>query len=305
MSRFECPEANVERPSAECAVELQLKPQTKDLGGFQVRRALPSAQRQTVGPFIFFDQMGPSGFQYGEGIDVRPHPHIGLATITYLFEGAIMHRDSLGTELVIRPGDVNWMKAGRGIVHSERTPEELRGRTGHRLHGIQAWVALPTSQERAEPAFTHYPEADLPRFEHDGVRISLIAGQWLNRESPVLVDSPTLYAEVRSDRQTELIIPDEYAERALYIVEGEVVIADERYDAGSMVVLRPGATVSIGIQANTHFMLLGGDPVDGQREIWWNFVASKPELMDQARADWKAGRFEPVPNETEHIPLPE
>ncbi|MEM1080423.1 MAG: pirin family protein, partial [Pseudomonadota bacterium] len=283
-----------------------LTPGIKDLGdGFRVRRALPSGKRRMVGPFIFFDQMGPSVFSGEQGIDVRPHPHIGLATITFLFKGGVMHRDSLGTEMVIRPGDVNWMKAGRGIVHSERTPAEMRSKDSHELSGIQAWVALPKSEEQAEPAFVHYPQASLPRFEHGGAHIALIAGQLFGHQSPVAVDWPTIYAEIRVPQAVELHVSSDYHERALYVVSGEIQLDQRSFSAGSMVILTPGKPIDVQFSDASHAMLLGGKTMDGERLIWWNFVASNQALMDQAKADWQADRFDPVPNEDERIPLPE
>ena len=308
MSWSDCPEAKTragDEQQTKSAVELVLTPQTKDLGGFEVRRALPSSKRQMVGPFIFFDEMGPAEFERGKGIDVRPHPHIGLATITYLFDGAIMHRDSLGTELAIEPGDVNWMKAGRGIVHSERTPEANRGEDGHPLHGIQAWLALPKDQEQAEPAFVHYPESELPEIDTDGVSIRLIAGSLFGQESPVKVDWPTLYAEIHMLNEASISVDVDYDERALYIVSGEVNIGDQTVQAGSMVIFTAGAVVNIQAGKTSHLMLLGGKTMDGPRHIWWNFVASDMELIEQAKDDWQHERFDAVPGETERIPLPE
>jgi len=308
MTHFNCPAADASAPDAhelQSDVELVLRPRSRDLGGFEVRRALPAGQRQMVGPFIFFDEMGPSEFSRGNGIDVRPHPHIGLATITYLFNGEILHRDSLGTEMVIKPGDVNWMKAGRGIVHSERTPQVTREADHHPLHGIQAWVALPLDQERAEPSFIHYPKAALPEIELESVSIRLIAGHFFGHTSPVSVDWPTLYAEIQLQADAEILVDDEYDERALYIVSGKLQIGDDRFEAGSMVILRAGMPVNLQSVNPTHMMLLGGKAIDGPRHIWWNFVASDQRLLEQAKADWTADRFDPVPNECERIALPE
>ena len=308
MSWSQCPEAKTEAldsPESDTAIELVLRPRTRDLGGFEVRRALPSGKRQMVGPFIFFDEMGPSEFERGKGIDVRPHPHIGLATVTYLFDGEIMHRDSLGTELAIQPGDVNWMKAGRGITHSERTPEASRDADHHPLHGIQAWVALPLDEERAEPSFVHYEADMLPEIELDGISIRLIAGRLFGQESPVAVDWPTLYAELHMLTDTSLSIDDRYDERALYIVSGEVRIEHELFEAGSMVILRAGAPIDMQATKSSHVMLLGGNTMDGPRLIWWNFVASDQALIEQAKVDWEQDRFDAVPGEHERIPLPE
>ena len=309
MSWSECPEAKIETAESDTlqtAIELVIKPRTRDLGGFEVRRALPSGKRQMVGPFIFFDEMGPSEFAADKGIDVRPHPHIGLATITYLFDGEIMHRDSLGTALAIKPGDVNWMKAGRGIVHSERTPEANRKVDRHPLHGIQAWVALPREQEQADPSFVHYGAADLPQFERHGAAIRLIAGRLFGHESPVAVDWPTLYAEIRMPADCGAINLDaDYDERALYIVSGSLRAGQQIFEAGTMAILRPGQTVEVTANETTHAMLLGGRSMDEPRHIWWNFVASDMALIEQAKADWQAERFDAVPGEHERIPLPD
>lgn len=308
MSWSECPQAKIETAESEAlqtAIELVIKPRTRDLGGFEVRRALPSGRRRMVGPFIFFDEMGPSEFARDKGIDVRPHPHIGLATVTYLFDGEIMHRDSLGTALAIKPGDVNWMKAGRGIVHSERTPEANRKVDHHPLHGIQAWVALPLEQEQADPSFVHYAEAELPQFEQSGASIRLIAGQLFGHASPVEVDWPTLYAELRMPSGCAITLDADYDERALYVVSGKLTVGQQTFEAGTMVILRSDQMVSVEANETTHAMLLGGQTMDGPRHIWWNFVASDMALIEQAKADWQAERFDAVPGEHERIPLPD
>ena len=285
-------------------VELQIVPRARDLGGLEVRRVLPAAQRQMVGPFIFFDQMGPADFEPGRGIDVRPHPHIGLATVTYLFEGSIFHRDSLGSEELIRPGDVNWMTAGRGIVHSERTDPETR-RGGGRLSGIQSWVALPQDQAETEPGFWHHPAASLPELDGEGVRLRLIAGHGFGRRSPVATASETLYADVTLQPGARLEVPAEHEERAVYLAEGDLEIDGERQGRGQMLVLRPGVALTVGAPEGARLMLLGGAVMDGPRFIWWNFVAASRERIEQAKADWREGRFPPVPGDHERIPLPE
>ena len=288
-------------------IETVIVPRARDIGGFEVRRALPSVQRQMVGPFIFFDQMGPDAFGAGEGLDVRPHPHINLATVTYLFEGEIMHRDSLGSEVPIRPGAVNWMTAGRGIVHSERTPQELR-RGGSRLFGLLTWVALPAAHEETEPSFVHTPEAELPFIEDDGVRVRLVAGSAWGHTSPVQVFSDTIFADVTLDCGGRLPVEAAHEERALYTISGEVEIGGERFPAGQLLVLRPGDPVTVGNPGPdaARFVLVGGETMDGPRHIWWNFVSSRPERIEQAREEWKAGRFDTVPGDAEEfIPLPE
>ena len=276
--------------------------------GFRVRRALPSARRRTVGPFIFLDQMGPEILTAGRGLDVAPHPHIGLATVTYLFEGELLHRDSLGTVQPIRPGEVNWMTAGRGIAHSERTPHELR-QTGGGLFGVQSWVALPLRAEESAPAFAHHGADELPLVEDEGKRVRLITGSLYGARSPVETLSEMFYADASLAAGARLPLPVEHEERAAYVVEGEVEIDRDggAFGAGQLVVFKPRAAVTISAMnaSPARLMLLGGEPLDGHRHIWWNFVSSSGERIEQAKADWKAGRFAPVPEETERIPLPE
>jgi len=285
-------------------IERVIEPRPRDLGGFEVRRVLPAGGRQMVGPFIFFDHMGPAEFAPGGGIDVRPHPHVCLATVTYLFTGEIVHRDSLGFVQPIRPGDVNWMTAGRGIVHSERTDPELR-KTGTRIHGIQSWVALPKSAEESEPAFFHHPAATLPTIEREGVRMRVIAGTAFGQRSPVAVFSETLYVDVALTKGGQLEVPDEHRERAIYVAEGRIAFDGAEFDGGRMIVLDEGATAAIRAAADSRLLLVGGAPMDGPRYIWWNFVASSRERIDRARDDWAAQRFAKVPGETEFIPLPD
>ncbi|CAG2139345.1 hypothetical protein LMG31506_02099 [Cupriavidus yeoncheonensis] len=285
------------------AIEHLLKPHVRDLGDFTVRRLLPAAATQTVGPFIFFDHMGPVTLPPGHGADVRPHPHIGLATVTYLFDGEIVHRDSLGSEQVIRPGDVNWMTAGNGIVHSERSPEAVR-EAGARLHGIQTWVALPKDHETVAPSFFHHPGATLPKIERAGVRMTVIAGDAFGNTSPVKVFSRTLYVAIELDAGASIEIPPEHAERGVYPVDGSVALDGEALPAEHMVVLAPGQTVTLTATVPSRVMLLGGDPTDGRRFIFWNFVASSKEAIEAASRRWEDDGFPHVPGETERIPLP-
>jgi redox-sensitive bicupin YhaK (pirin superfamily) len=298
-----CPDA-----TAGDAIETLIVPRARDLGGFEVKRALPAPKRQMVGPFIFFDQMGPVEFVRGEGIDVRPHPHIGLATVTYLFEGELLHRDSLGTVQPIRPGEVNWMTAGGGIAHSERTPHELR-HGGSELFGIQSWVALPLKDEESAPDFFHHDASELPVVEGEGKRVRLIAGSLYGARSPVRTLSEMFYADATLAPDGLLAVPPEHEERAVYVVEGSVEVIPERdvYVAGQLLLLRPGAEVLLRGASAKHarLMLLGGAPLEGKRHIWWNFVSSSPERIEQAKQDWREGRFAPVPDESERIPLPE
>lgn len=287
-------------------IKIRIKPREHDLGGFSVRRVLPHALCRMVGPFVFFDHMGPARFEPGQGIDVRPHPHIGLATVTYLFEGVITHRDSLGVIQDIQPGDVNWMTAGRGIVHSERSPAGVRG-AGHRLHGIQTWIALPEADEEIEPGFWHHPGADLPRWQQDGVDLTLIAGSSVGKQAPTRTCSPMFYLAADFLPGSSLGLDDEHAERAVYVVEGELSVAGDAQPvvAGEMAVLQPGGDVVLQASAAARVMLCGGAPLAGRRFVWWNFVSSRPERIEQAKRDWQEGRFPDVPGETEFIPLPE
>jgi redox-sensitive bicupin YhaK (pirin superfamily) len=286
------------------SIERVIEPRARDLGGFEVRRVLPAAARNMVGPFIFFDHMGPAQFAAGTGIDVRPHPHICLATVTYLFAGEIVHRDSLGFVQPIRPGDVNWMTAGRGIVHSERTDAVLRQRPTH-IHGIQSWVALPTSAEETEPAFFHHPAATLPVIERPGVHMRVIAGTAWGQRSPVATLSETLYVDAELSAGARLELPDEHHDRALYVVEGKVALDGTEHAGGRLIVLDAGGSAEIRALADSRVMLVGGAPLDGTRYIWWNFVASSRERIERGKDDWAAQRFPRVPGETEFIPLPE
>jgi redox-sensitive bicupin YhaK (pirin superfamily) len=287
------------------AIEQVIVPRARDLGGFEVRRALPSQQKQMVGPFIFFDQMGPAEFLLGQGIDVRPHPHIGLATVTYLFEGEIYHRDSLGNAVPIVPGEVNLMTAGRGIVHSERETSEARTHT-RRLFGIQAWAALPKSHEEQAPAFVHHGAEELPRIEGEGKRVRVVIGAMYGRRSPVAFPHEAVYAEAVLAPGAVLPLDPDYDERAVYIASGEIDVAGDRFEAGRLLVFRPGDRISILALSNARLIVLGGEPMDGPRHIWWNFVSSSKDRIDAAKADWKTKRFSLVPgDEVEFIPLPD
>ena len=287
------------------AIEQVIVPRARDLGGFEVRRALPAAQKQMVGPFIFFDQMGPAEFLIGKGIDVRPHPHIGLATVTYLFEGEVFHRDSLGTAQAIKPGEVNLMTAGRGIVHSERERSEVK-QAVHRLYGIQAWAALPRTHEEAAPGFVHHGAEALPRITGEGKRVRLVMGSAFGARSPVEFPHPSLFAEAVLAPGAVLPLDPDYDERAVYVAAGEIDIAGDTFGEGRLLVFKPGDRISILATAQSRLVLLGGEPMDGSRHIWWNFVSSSMERIRQAKEDWRAKRFALVPgDEKEFIPLPE
>jgi redox-sensitive bicupin YhaK (pirin superfamily) len=287
------------------ALDIVIVPRVRDLGGFSVRRALPSPKRQMVGPFIFWDQMGPAEFALGEGIDVRPHPHIGLATVTYLFEGEIVHRDSLGSAQPITPGDVNWMTAGKGIVHSERTAPEWKANPSRRMFGIQSWVALPKAAEKAAPEFFHHGKASLPFFEDQGARVRIIAGSLYGKASPVHTFSEMFYADAELAAGAKLPLPAGHEERAIYIATGEIEIAGDRFEASRLLVFRPGDEITISSPAESRILVLGGEPMDGQRYIWWNFVSCSRERIEQAKEDWAQKRFDIVPgDETEFILLP-
>jgi redox-sensitive bicupin YhaK (pirin superfamily) len=277
----------------------------RDLGGFSVCRLLPAMQRRLVGPFIFFDHLTHRELPPGHGMDVRPHPHIGLATVTYLFEGEIVHRDSLGSHRPIVAGDVNWMSAGRGIVHSERT-SDARRRSGGVVHGIQSWVALPGADEEMAPVFEHHPRDTLPVVERGGVRLRVLAGEAYGERAPVGVRSPTLYVHAEIDRGAELPLTDEHAERAAYIVEGELACEGPSYGPGSMLVFRPGVPANLRAGSAARVMLLGGAPLEGPRHIYWNFVSSSKDRIERAKQEWKDRVFPAVPgDEVEFIPLPE
>lgn len=278
----------------------------RELGdGFRVARILPQPNQRTVGPFVFFDYFGPVVFPPGKGIDVRPHPHVGLATITYLFEGSQVHRDTLGSVQEILPGDVNWMTAGRGIAHSERTGPEVRAR-GHRMHGIQSWVGLPKSHEEDAPSFQHVARRDLPTREIDGATIRIVTGKAYGLISPVTVPMPIFYADAQLKAGSMLALPDDYEERGAMVVGGSVEAGGDIHRDGAMTLFDAGERAEIKARGDARVMLLGGAPLDGERHVWWNFVASSRERIEQAKTDWKTGRFGLIPgDEKEFIPLPD
>ena len=293
------------------AIDTMIVPRARDIGDFEVRRALPSPKRQMVGPFVFFDQMGPAQFLTNQGIDVRPHPHIGLATVTYLYTGEFQHRDSLGTNQMIYPGEVNWMIAGKGVTHSERTSAETR-KAASDLFGIQTWVALPEAYEETNAAFEHHGQRALPFIEGDGKQVPLILGNAYGERAPVKTFSEMFYADAVLEANARLPMPDNHEDRGVYIVSGSVEIAGDGFEAGRMMVFRPGDAITI--KAGGHgarLMLLGGETLDGPRYIWWNFVASSQEKIDAAKqawaeGDWNDGRFQLPPGDTvEFIPLPD
>ena len=288
------------------ALELIIVPRVRDLGdGFSVRRALPHGRRQMVGPFIFFDQMGPVQLMAGKGMDVRPHPHIGLATVTYLFDGRVMHRDSEGNAMEITPGSMNLMTAGRGIAHSERSPASARaGSEG--MFGIQSWIALPQSYEEMEPLFEHFDAASLPSVTDGGVRARVIAGSAFGQKSPVGMVSDWFYAEVLLDAGANAPLDSDHEERAIYVAEGEVDIAGDKFEAPQLLVFRPGDRITVTATRPARLMFLGGAALEGPRYIWWNFVSSRQERIEQAKQEWKTRRFALIPGDaTEFIPLPE
>jgi redox-sensitive bicupin YhaK (pirin superfamily) len=289
---------------------IPIKGKSHDLGdGFFVTRLLPQAERRSIGPFVFFDYFGPVDFAPGKGIDVRPHPHIGLATVTYLFDGSQMHRDTLGSVQEIKPGDVNWMTAGRGIAHSERTGAEARA-SGHRMHGIQSWVGLPSKDEEAAPGFQHFSAADLPVREDKNVTLRIITGEAFGLKSPVKVFSPIFYADAQFAPGGSLHYAAEHEERALLVIDGEIQINDaahgvQTHQAGAMLALEPGEEVTLFSTGPARVMLLGGAPLDGPRHIWWNFVSSSKERIERAKQEWKNGVFGTIPgDDQEFIPLP-
>jgi redox-sensitive bicupin YhaK (pirin superfamily) len=303
------------------AIEHVIVPRAHDIGAFEVRRALPSAQKRMVGPFIFFDQMGPAEFLIGHGVDVRPHPHIGISTVTYLFEGEVWHRDSLGTSAPIRPGEVNLMSAGRGIVHSERETSaanlvtggqglaraggETAGGAKGRLFGIQSWAALPKAHEEQAPAFAHHGADELPTIAGEGKTVRVVMGQAYGAASPVVFPHAALYAEAVLAPGAVLPLDPDYDERAVYVAAGEIEIAGDTFGLGRLLVFRAGDRISITAVSQARLMLLGGAPMDGPRHIWWNFVSSSKERIEQAKEDWRAGRFALVPgDEKEKILLP-
>ena len=292
----ECPET----PALARIIEAR----PRRIDGFTVGRVLPAVGQRMVGPFIFFDHMGPAELSPGHGLDVRPHPHINLATVTYLFEGAIAHRDNLGSHQVIRPGEINWMTAGRGIAHSERTPPEERAR-GPRMHGIQLWVALPREHEETAPAFHHHAAGALPTVEVDGAQLRVLIGSAFGASSPVETFSPMFYVEAQVPAGGLLPLPADYRERAAYVIEGSLVCGADRVESRHMAVFASGSAPTMRAETPARVLLLGGEPLEGPRHIWWNFVSSSKERIEQAKRDWKEGRFAPVPGDDEEfIPLP-
>ena len=303
MSWQEAEQPNTEHSPCN-PVDVVIIPRVRDIGDFNVRRALPAQERQAVGPFVFFDQMGPVTFGSNQALDVRPHPHIGLSTITWLIEGEIHHKDSLGSDLVIKPGEVNWMTAGRGIVHSERSPTSQRV-AGAKLSGIQTWVALPKDQEEREPSFQHYTADAIPRVSDDGVEVALIVGSAFGKHSAVVTASPTLYAQLKLDAGRRFEFPVLAEEQAVYVAEGCIDIAGTEFRAGTLAVLKPEAVAVLTAKEWSRCMLVGGDALDGPRIIWWNFVSSSRDRLEQAKDDWRNGRFAMVEGDPEFIPLPE
>lgn len=284
-------------------IDLRIEPAKKDLGEFTVRRALPDRRRQRIGPFIFFDHMGPADFAPGSGVNVRAHPHIGLATITYLFAGEILHRDSLGCVQPIRPGAVNWMTAGRGIVHSEKVTDAVLA-SGQHLHGLQTWVALPAGHEEIEPRFEHYPAESIPETTIGGARVRVIIGSAYGLDSPVNTDSEILYVEVNLDAGQSIELPDA-EELGIYVVEGSVAVGDEFVEDGVLAALSRRASGVVTAETAARIMFCGGAALEGERIIWWNFVSSSRDRLERAKRDWRERRFDDVPGETDFIPLPD
>ena len=292
--------------AAQDAVERVILAPVRDLGdGFKVRRALPSAQRRMVGPFIFLDHFGPTVFRAGAGPNVRPHPHIGLSTLTYLLDGEMVHRDSVGSVETIRPGDVNWMTAGSGIVHSERSPAQVQARGGS-MFGQQIWVALPKAREEMQPGFSNHAHTTLPRLEADGASLTIVAGEAFGRRSPVPVYSDLMYVDAVLKPDARLQAPAEHVERALFVVAGAIEVAGQTgtFGEAQLVVFKPGAEIVVRAPGGAHVMLVGGEPFAEPRHIYWNFVSSSKERIEQAKGDWRQGRFPEITGETEFIPLP-
>ena len=305
MSWIEATDSKCDASASQSAIEMVIEGRPRDLGGFSVQRVLPAPRRRAIGPFVFFDHMGPASFQPGDGIDVRPHPHINLATVTYLFEGEIMHRDSGGSAQAIQPGAINWMTAGRGIVHSERTAPGERARPSS-LHGIQAWIGLPKAHEETEPAFHHHPAVSLPVIRSEKAELRLLLGEGWGQRSPVALFSPTIYAEARLEAGARLSFEAKWAERAIYVAQGLVGCESGRAGPGTMWVLERDRPVQITAEESSRIMLLGGDPLDGERHIFWNFVSSSKDRIERAKRDWKEQRFPRVPgDDADFIPLPE
>jgi redox-sensitive bicupin YhaK (pirin superfamily) len=305
MRRLPLPDPLLGEVAAADAIETIIIPRLRDIGAFTVRRALPASQRQMVGPFIFLDHVGPGEVISSEKFDVRPHPHIGLATVTYLFDGAIVHRDSVGSVQPIHPGDVNWMTAGKGIAHSERGPEELRGKQ-IKVHGFQTWVALPRPSEEAAPTFFHHVKADLPMITGDGATVRLAVGSLYGERAPVATFSEMFFADVTLEAGARIPLDSSHEERAAYLAEGTVEIGGDTFEPGRLIVFKPGEGMTIAAKTPARLILLGGEPMDGPRHIWWNFVSSSKDRIEAAKADWRAGRFDKVfGDEKDFIPLPD
>lgn len=281
-----------------------LDPIKKSLGEFTVSRILPNSSKQMIGPFIFFDHMGPVNFPSGQGVDVRPHPHIGIATVTYLFEGSILHRDSLGYEQEIEPGDINWMTAGKGIVHSERETAKVRS-SDHTLHGLQLWVALPDDKQEIEATFHHHPKETLPLFKYEESTIRLMIGEIFGKKSPVKVHSPMFYADVTMPENTTISVPKNGQELGIYVIDGTVSIDNTNYNKFDFIFAGREEEILITANENAKFILIGGKTFDTKRYIWWNFVSNSKNRIEQAKSDWLNGNFNKVPNDNEYIPLPE
>lgn len=289
---------------AKSPVELIVGPRYRDLVGFKINRVWPTPKRRLIGPFIFLDHLMPAILEPGQGLDVPPHPHIGLATVTYLFDGELVHRDSLGIEQVIRPRDLNWMQAGRGIVHSERSSRAARAGLS-RLHGLQAWVALPRAAESLEPSFAHYPQSDIPTVRQDGADFAVVAGTAFGATSPVATSSELFFVDAKMRPGAQLAIDERLGERAAYVASGRIALDSTSYSSGRLLVFESGAAVTITAMTQARLLLFGGAPLGEDRYVWWNFVASTPEAIESAKSDWRAQKFPAVPGDREFMPMPD
>lgn len=305
MSYFTSPDPACRQNDCPRLVNLEIVPRSVDLGGFSVGRVLPAVEKRTVGPFVFWDQAGPGEFLTGKGLDVRPHPHICLSTMTYVFSGRLEHRDTLGSHQIIEPGAVNLMTAGRGIAHSERTPQA--DRVGEsQFFAIQSWLALPLDKEEMAPSFTHYDYASIPSIDEAGTRMRLATGEWLGVRSPVVTHNDALFLDCHLDAASSLSIPNTLEERAIHILSGDISLDRTTYTSGRMLILKPGHEIKLKAETNAHVIILGGSPLESPRYLWWNFVASSKERIEQAKADWQDGKFGKIPgDDKEFIPLPE
>lgn len=305
MSYFKTQEPTCESKHCPQKISLEIIPRSVDLGGFHVGRVLPSKEKRTVGPFVFWDQAGPGEFLTGAGLDVRPHPHICLSTMTYLFRGTLEHRDTLGSDQIIVPGDVNLMTAGRGIAHSERTPQSERMHP-HQFFGIQCWLALPLNKEETAPTFTHYDKTTIPSAQEKDIALRVVAGEWMGLKSPVITLNDALFVECDLKSKAELMIPTTTEERAIYVLAGEIVADGVHYSGGRMLILKPGSEIKVTVISDAHMIILGGAALEEPRYLWWNFVASSKDRIEQAKLDWKEGKFGKIPgDDKEFIPLPE